>query len=119
MKLTLLAVALLMASSLSFGQVMQKGDFTANGQTEGWNLNAGSGVRTSFVFVKFSKAFAKVPMVNISLTSIDAAAGSDGNVRVSVKAEQVTRDGFSVKISSWGDSRVAGVEGNWFAFTNK
>jgi len=119
MKLTLLVATLLLVATTSFGQMMMKGDFMANVNSEGWNLNAGSGSRVQMVFVKFPKAFAKDPMVMVSLTSYDGAPGKDGNVRVAVKAEQVTREGFTVKIMTWGDSRVAGVEGNWFAFTNK
>jgi hypothetical protein len=119
MKLTVLLAALLLVASTSFGQVMMKGDFSANVNSEGWNLNGGSGNRVHMVFVKFAKAFAKEPMVMVSLTSYDGAPGKDGNVRVGVKADQITREGFTVKVTTWGDSRVAGVEGNWIAFTNK
>jgi hypothetical protein len=119
MRITLLVAMLLLVASTSFGQMMMKGDFSANVSSEGWNLNGGSGNRVHMVFVKFPKAFAKEPMVMVSMTSYDGAPGKDGNVRVGVKAEQVTREGFTVKVTTWGDSRVAGVEGNWFAFTNK
>ena len=119
MKLTLFVAGLLLVASTSFSQMMTSGDFTANVNSEGWNLNGGSGSRVHMVFVKFQKAFAKEPKVMVALTSYDGAQGKDGNVRVAVKAEQVTREGFTVKIMTWGDSRVAGVEGNWFAFTNK
>jgi hypothetical protein len=119
MKLTLLVGTLLLVASAAFGQVMMKGDFSANVNSEGWTLNGGSGNRIHMVFVKFPKAFAKEPMVTVSLTSYDGAPGKDGNVRVGIKADQITREGFTVKVTTWGDSRVAGIEGNWFAFTNK
>jgi len=119
MKITMLVAALLLAASTSFGQMMQKGEFQANVNSEGWSLNGGSGMRTHLVFVKFGKAFTKDPMVSVSMTSFDAAPGKDGNVRMAIKPEQVTREGFTVKISTWGDSRVAGMEGTWVAFTNK
>lgn len=113
------AAALLMLSSVSFGQMMQKGDFAANVNNEGYSLNGGSGSRVYTTFVKFGKAFTKEPMVLASLTSYDGGAGKDGNVRVAIKVESVTREGFTLKVSTWGDSRVTGVEGSWFAFTNK
>lgn len=119
MKLALLALAVMLLAAPSFGQVMMKGDFIANVNTEGWNLNSGNGYRTHVMFVKFPKAFAKEPTVMVTLTSYDGAAGKDGNVRVSIKADQITREGFTVKTMTWGDSRLAGVEGSWFAFTNK
>lgn len=119
MKLSLCAATMLLFASTAFGQMMQKGDFAGNVNSEGWSLNGGTGSRVQLVFVKFAKPFAKTPMVSLSITSYDGAPGNDGNVRVAVKPEQVTRDGFAVKISTWGDSRVAGVEGSYVAFTNK
>lgn len=119
MKLSLFAATMLLFASTAFGQMIQKGDFSGNVNSEGWSLNGGSGNRVQTMFVKFAKPFAKTPMVSLSITSYDGAPGKDGNVRVAVKADQITRDGFAVKISTWGDSRVAGVEGSYVAFTNK
>ena len=115
----LVLAALLLVSSVSFGQVIQKGDFVANVNSEGYSLNGGSGQRAYSTFIKFTKAFTKDPMVMVSLTSYDGAPGKDGNVRVAVKAESVTKEGFTLKVSTWGDSRVTGVEGSWIAYTNK
>lgn len=120
MRIGLLVVAaLLLVSSVSFGQMMQKGDFSANVNMEGYSLNGGTGSRVYTTFVKFAKAFTKEPMVLVSLTSYDGAAGKDGNVRVSLKVESVTREGFTLKVGTWGDSRVTGVDGSYMAFTNK
>ncbi len=119
MKISAIIAALLLATTVSLSQTFQKGDFSANVNTEGWSLNAGSGTRTHMIVVKFVKPFTKVPTVVLSVTTYDCGAGQDGNVRVSAKAEQVGRESFTLKISTWGDSRVAGIEGNWFAYTPK
>lgn len=100
----------------AFGQNMQKGDFLANINSENWTLNSGSGMRTHIVYVKFTKTYTEAPTVMLTLTSYDGAAGKDGNARVSLKTENITRDGFVIKVGTWGDSRVAGVEGSWMAF---
>ncbi len=119
MKAVFLLAALLMIASTGYSQMTASGTFTGDITSDGWSLNGGSGTRTHTVFVKFTKPFSKAPMVLLSLTSYDGAAGKDGNVRVSLKADQITRDGFAIQISTWGDSRVAGVGGNYIAYTNK
>ncbi len=119
MKAALVLAALLVIASTGYSQMTATGSFTGDVTASGWSLNGGSGTRTHTVFVKFTKPFSKAPMVLLSLTSYDGAAGKDGNVRVSLKADQITRDGFAVIVSTWGDSRVAGVGGNYIAYTNK
>ncbi len=119
MKAFFVLAALLVIASTGYGQMTTMGTFTGDVTADGWSLNGGSGTRTHTVFVKFAKAFPKTPMVSLSLTSYDGAAGKDGNVRVSVKADQITREGFAVIVSTWGDSRVAGVAGNYIAHSTK
>ncbi len=113
------AVALVLVSALSFGQTIQKGDFTADQNSEGWTLGTGNGVRTHIVFVRFDKPFDSVPEVLVSLTGTDASVGKDGTVRVSVKTEKVNREGLVIKVQTWADSRVGAVYGSWIAFTSK
>ncbi|MFN0158802.1 MAG: H-type lectin domain-containing protein [Bacteroidota bacterium] len=117
MRKSLSVLALLLAITLTtYAQSTQKGDFIANLNSENWTLNAGSGMRTHIVFVKFSTPYTEAPSVLLSLTGYDGKAGKDGNSSVLLKAENITRDGFVIKIATWGDSRVVGVEGSWLAF---
>lgn len=116
-RFAMVMVALMLVSVVALAaDNMQKGSFQANINSENWTLNGGSGTRTHIVYVKFEKAYSELPQVFLSLTAYDGAAGKDGNVRVSIKAENITRDGFVIKVSTWGDSRVAGVDGSWLAF---
>lgn len=117
MKRGLAALGLTLLLSVgAIAQSMQKGDFSANITSENWMLNGGTGARTHIVFVKFDKPFASMPTVMVSLTGYEAASGKDGNVRVSIKPENISRDGFVIKVSTGSDSRVAGIEGSWLAW---
>jgi hypothetical protein len=115
MRLVLLVVALLSAAAPAAGQVLDAGTFAADLTAEGWALNGGSGRRTHILFIRFARPFAVRPAVLLSLSGIDGGAGSDGNVRVAVDAENVTREGFVLTITTWADSRVTGVSGQWLA----
>ena len=109
------AAAMLLIAATADAQHLEQGGFAAGVNSEGWSLNSGTGTRSYIVFVRFPKPFAEKPSVLLSLTSIDGAPARDGNVRITLKADNVTRDGFVVKISTWGDSRLAGIEGSWLA----
>lgn len=109
------ALVVLLMTATAYAQHLEQGGFAADVNSEGWSLNSGTGARNHIVFVRFPKPFSEKPSVLLSLTSIDGAPARDGNVRVTLKADNVTRDGFVVKISTWGDSRLAGIEGSWLA----
>lgn len=111
-----LAVIVFSIFATAHSQQLARGEFAAGVTSEGWSLNAGTGTRNHVVFVRFPKPFAEQPSVVLSLTSVDGAPAKDGNIRVALKADNITREGFVVKISTWGDSRVAGMEGTWLAF---
>jgi hypothetical protein len=113
------AVVLLMLSSVASGQTLQKGDFSADLNSEGWSLGSGIGVRTYIIFVTFEKPFDGVPTVVLALSGYDAGTGKDGIVRVSLKTEKITRDGFVIKVQTWADSRVGAVYGSWMAWAAK
>jgi hypothetical protein len=112
-----LALLVMMSVGSAYAQQLTQGSFSANVDSEGWSLNAGAGMRHHIVFVRFTTPFAKQPAIVLAVTTIDGAPARDGNVRVAVKADNVSRDGFVVKISTWGESRIAGIEGTWLAFT--
>jgi hypothetical protein len=113
------AIVLLMLSALAFGQTFHKGDFSADLNSEGWSLGSGVGVRTHIIFVTFERPFESVPTVVVALSGYDAGTGKDGTVRVSLKTEKIARDGFVIKVQTWGDSRVSAVNGSWIAWSTK
>jgi len=97
-KVILLASFLLFSASLAFAQVqIQSGTFSESYTSKGYTLDKGTGERTYLVEV-----------------NIDA----DGqfNTRYKVEAFSVGRDNFTIKISTWGDSKIFGIGGGWIAF---
>lgn len=112
-----LLASLLAAAAPAAGQVLDAGTFAADLTAEGWSLNGGSGRRTHILFIRFARPFPARPAVLLSLSGLDGGAGSDGNVRVTVDAENVTREGFVLTITTWADSRITGVSGQWLAAT--
>jgi len=112
----LLAAAVLITSQIAFGQAIQKGDFAADTNSEGWSLGTGTGVRTHVIFVKFDRPFGSTPVVMLSLTGWDAVTDKGGIVRISSKVENESSSGFVIKVWTQGDSRVNAVHGNWLAF---
>jgi hypothetical protein len=51
----------------------------------------------------------------LSVTQIDADKGF--NNRYNVEVLSVSRDGFTVKIRTWADSKVYSISGYWLAYT--
>ena len=106
--MVLVAMPLMAQGTISVPQV-QVGTFSSSGT----GLSTGSGERQMTVTVSFPKSFSEKPKVIVGLTMIDAA----GNVgtRVNAIAEGISRDGFTVIVKTWADSKVYGVSGSWVA----
>ncbi|HKI79457.1 MAG TPA: H-type lectin domain-containing protein [Ignavibacteriaceae bacterium] len=114
-KVILLASFLLFSASLAFAQVqIQSGTFSESYTSKGYTLDKGTGERTYLVEVNFPAPFDKKPKIVLSVSNIDA----DGqfNTRYKVEAFSVGRDNFTIKISTWGDSKIFGIGGGWIAF---
>jgi len=118
-KSLMIFLPLLLVSAMAFAGSIQKGEFQGDVKSEGWTLNAGSGSRSHIVFVKFDKPFDTPPQVVVSMTGSSSAAAKDGSTNIAVSPDRVTRDGFVVKVSTWGESKVFAVYGSWIAFTDK
>jgi hypothetical protein len=73
----------------------------------------GSGEREVVKYVGFSKPFNGKPSVSASLAMVDSSNGA--NLRVNVSVQDVTNDGFNVRVATWGDTKLAGVSISWIA----
>jgi hypothetical protein len=100
--------------SLAYSQEMQVAPFYYSSADQGYTLDKGSGERTLTVEVTFPKPFEVKPQVFLNLNTIDA-----DHIRVSMKAISISRDGFTIQITTWGDSKVALVGGNYIAVAPK
>ncbi len=85
--------------------------------TEGWTLDtvcAETGDTRSFITeIAFATPFASIPVVQLGLTGFDL--DQRDSARITLKAENITAEGFQAVISTWAATRVFAVEFNWLA----
>lgn len=110
----MLTLAMLAGCSTLFAQSIAHGQFTAGPETEGWNLTEGTGQRSVQIMVLFDKPFESAPTVTLGVTGFDIS--NEKGVRLSVKVEKVTIAGFVIRVTTWADSKIFSVSGDWFAF---
>jgi len=110
---TMMAVLMLAGCTALMAQTVQHGSFTAGPETEGWTLNDGTGQRSVQIMVLFDKPFESAPTVTLGITGFDIS--NEKGVRLTVKVEKVTIAGFVIRVSTWADSKIFGVNGDWFA----
>lgn len=73
----------------------------------------GQGPREARVAVVFAERFTAPPSVWVGLTMWDIASGA--NARIDLRAEEVTRDGFAIRLRTWDDTRIARARAGWQA----
>jgi len=117
----------LFLTSTSNAQV-QGGTFFVDKGTKNFTLNDNEGKREVFLEISFSKPFANKPTVLTSLSLLDITGEKydiqpnqnktieNNGLKFVVEASGVSRDGFVLKISVWGKTKINAVGGNWFAF---
>ncbi len=95
----------------------QSGGFFFDKSAPGYNLDKNSGMRFVEKEINFPIPFETKPIVYVTVSVLDAISNSQ--VRYSVEPKGVSRDGFVVKISTWGDTQINGIGGMWFAQAEK
>jgi outer membrane protein OmpA-like peptidoglycan-associated protein len=93
------------------------GDFFFDKSTPGYTLDKNSGMRIVEREINFPKPFETKPFVTVTPTLIDAAKSTQ--LRYSIEAKGVSRDGFVVKIATWGETQINGIGGFWVAQAEK
>ncbi|KAK4552473.1 hypothetical protein LTR86_010316 [Recurvomyces mirabilis] len=63
--------------------------------------------------VRFGKKFEVVPTVLAALNAVDVAGNAD--LRVRVRVEEVSKEGFRWYLQTWGDSTVYSAGASWIA----
>lgn len=106
---------LLMFAAANAQQAVQSGKFTANSDTPGYTLDKNSGERSITIDVTFLSPFDTKPEIVLAPTNMDVDKGE--NLRYSIEAKSVSRDGFTIKITTWGGTKIFGISGNWIAHT--
>ena len=115
-KLSVLAVVVFFVafSAFVFAQT-QSGQWTTKAGDSGYNRDTNTGERSMTIEVDFKNPYDVKPKVMISVTQIDADKAF--NNRYNVEVLSVSRDGFTVKIRTWADSKVYSISGYWLAYT--
>jgi len=67
--------------------------------------------------IVFDRPFMKTPKIHCGLTHIDTDS-SVNSTRVRAVAENIRKDGFTLKINTWRISRIFGFRIEWLAYTN-
>lgn len=96
--------------------MVQSGTWTVNPSVSGYSLDKNAGERTVTVDIEFPKPFDSKPTVVLSVTQIDTDKAFNG--RYNVEAISVSRDGFTLKVRTWADSRVYSLSGYWIAHSD-
>lgn len=113
MKKTLFAALFLMLSLGMFAQQIESGVFDVSTSTKGYSLDKNSGDRIFTLEVRFNTPFETIPDVICGLNKMEF--DKETNARVDVQATAVSRDGFVLRIKTWGDTRVLVLGGSWIA----
>ena len=99
------------------GQELESGQWRAISSDPGFSLNIGNGDRILQKEVRFSKPFESMPSVSVTVTFVDA--DKEQNERYDVKAINVSRDGFVIRIKTWNNTKIFGIGGYWLAEAEK
>jgi H-type lectin domain len=113
----ILLVTILFVMGLAFAASAQtkveSGTWSASTSTPGYTLAENKGDRSVTISVNFLDPFENKPDVTLSVTLLDAT--SDKNVRYKVETLSVSRDAMTIKISTWADTKILGIQGYWMA----
>lgn len=93
----------------------QSGQWTTKAGDQAYNLDTNTGARSMTIEVTFPNPYEVKPKVMLSVTQIDGDKAF--NQRYNVEVLSVSRDGFTVKISTWADSKIYSISGYWLAYT--
>ena len=82
---------------------------------DGWSLlePAAEGRRSFRRLVTFDAAFGAPPLVHLGVVGLDAS--KDDNLRLSVRAEHITAQGFTLSVETWLNTKIWSVEVSWLA----
>ncbi len=108
-----LATILVLLLLVSLNAQIKSGTFFANNSKSGYTLHQNQGLRTFEIPVTFEKPFESKPRVIVTITLVDAV--NQTKMRYAAEGLYVSRDGFTIKLSTWGDTQLNALGGYWVA----
>lgn len=103
---------LLLSISVS-AQKMQSSSWSVNQSLAGYSLDTNNGERTMTIDIDFETPFTKKPQIFLSVSQIDS--DKESNLRYNVEAISISRDGFTLRVRTWSDSKLFSISGYWLA----
>ena len=94
-------------------QNMQSSSWSVNQSLAAYSLDKNDGERTMTIDIDFVKPFKEKPQIFLSVAQIDA--DKESNLRYNVEAISISRDGFTIKVRTWSDSKLFSISGYWLA----
>jgi hypothetical protein len=91
----------------------EMGVISANLHTPGWKLNSGTGERFIDIYQKFDGVFKKTPKIIVTLSLIDS--DFQKNLRITLLARNIDPNSFNLRIQTWADSIIYGINASWIA----
>lgn len=77
----------------------------------------GDGERIETIDIDFPESFNKKPQIVLGVNFVDADGNK--NLRYDIMPTSISRDGFTVKIITWADTRIYGLKGYWLAYSEQ
>lgn len=118
MRTTLLCFALLFVLTVTTSaQQVLTGTYRFDKKLANYTLDKESGDRSMEMEVTFAKPFETKPEVLVSVNYLDS--DKNLNLRYELKTLSVSRDGFTVQVKTWGDTKIYAIGGGWMAVSSK
>ena len=80
-------------------------------------MNMKTGNRIVTQHITFEKKYLTKPNVMVAISSLDAGATSDKNIRIRVFAKNIDTSGFDIEINTWHTSTLYEVKVSWISFS--
>lgn len=112
-KLFLIAAVLFCFVLTANAQQVLTGSWYVDKDTPGYTLDKNVGDRTVDIEVVFTKPFKTKPEVALSVSLIDEVDPTQ--MRYQVSAKSVSRDGFTVQVKVWSETKLNALGGFWVA----
>lgn len=105
--------AIITLTGFSSAQTIQSSSWSVNQSLAGYSLDKNEGERTMTIDIDFETSFTEKPQIFLSVTQIDS--DKESNLRYNVEAISISRDGFTLRVNTWSDSKLFSISGYWLA----
>ena len=110
---SIILFAIITLTGFSSAQTRQSSSWSVNQSLAGYSLDKNEGERTMTIDIDFETPFTEKPQIFLSVVQIDSDIES--NLRYNVEAISISRDGFTLRVNTWSDSKLFSISGYWLA----